>query len=172
MPRAVWSTVLRKTDGDADMSPFLVYFQHGVMSGEEQAEINRKVKRFPGLWAHLRDERRRLRDGVDNEAGLSELIKSPPTTVFVNWKIMLERIREAAELFETDEGYFGMGPKGCTVQDEVCLLKGCASPLLLRPGPGGRYSVVGPCFVLGLMDGEASTLLQDGHCETQIFELV
>lgn len=173
MPRAVWSTVLCKTHGDADMSPFLVYFQHLTMPGDrEKAELALRVKKFPGLWAHLREERGRVRDGTDKEAGLSELIKSPSATVFINWDIMLERIREATELFETEEGYFGMGPKGCTVQDEVCLLKGCASPLLLRPGPGGRYSVVGPCFVLGLMDGEASTLLRDGHCETQIFELV
>lgn len=173
MPCAVWSTVFCKTDGDADLSPFVVYFQHEAMPGEEDYELALKVKKFPGLCAHLREEERgRLRDGVDNEAGLPQLIKSPPATVFINWKIMLERIREGAELFETDEGYFGMGPKGCTIQDEVCLLKGCASPLLLRPGPGGRYSVVGPCFVLGLMDGEASRLLQDGRCETQIFELV
>lgn len=103
----------------------------------------------------------------------SLFIRDLQLTVFVNWRIMLERIRAAGELFGTEEGYFGMGPKGCTVQDEVCLLKGCASPLLLRPGPGGcYYSVVGPCFVLGLMDGEASTLLQVGRCETQIFELV
>lgn len=32
MPRVLWSTLLCKTDGDADMSPFLVYFHKGVMS--------------------------------------------------------------------------------------------------------------------------------------------
>lgn len=172
MPRALWSTVLCKTDGDADMSPFLVYFRKGVVTGEQSIGQTSNVQRFPGLWECLRQDRQRLQGGFDKETRLSGSMKDPTMTVLFNWGLMLKRIKGAVELFETEGGYLGVGPKGCTIQGEVCLLKGCASPLLLRPEPGECHSVVGPCFVLGLMDGEARTLLQDGRCETQIFELV
>lgn len=172
MPRALWSTVLCKTDGDADMSPFLVYFRKGVFTGEQNVGQTSNVQRFPGLWECLREDRQRLEGGVENETRLPSSMKDPTTTVLFNWGLMLKRIKGAVELFETEGGYLGVGPKGCIVQDEVCLLKGCASPLLLRPEARECHSVVGPCFVLGLMDGEAKTLLQDGRCKRQTFELV
>ncbi|KAK1473548.1 hypothetical protein CABS01_04210 [Colletotrichum abscissum] len=39
--------------------------------------------------------------------------------------------------------------------DQVAVILGCDFPLILRPGDPGRYEVVGPCFVHGLMLGEA-----------------
>ncbi|KAG6362398.1 hypothetical protein INS49_010628 [Diaporthe citri] len=91
-PRALRPTVLCKTNGDADTSPFLVYFRKGAMTGEHNLG-------------------QRLQGGVDNETRLCGSMKDPTMTVLFNWG-------------------------------------------------------------LGLMDGEAKTLLQEGHCETQMFELV
>lgn len=39
--------------------------------------------------------------------------------------------------------------------DEVSVLLGCDFPMVLRPRGSNRYEVVGPCFVHGLMLGEA-----------------
>ncbi|PMD21174.1 hypothetical protein NA56DRAFT_556793, partial [Hyaloscypha hepaticicola] len=56
--------------------------------------------------------------------------------------------------FISKSGYMGMGPKGLTVGDLICLVLGCEVPLLLRKN-GDHYLLVGECFVWGLMDGEA-----------------
>ena len=56
--------------------------------------------------------------------------------------------------FTTTEGYIGLAPKGTRPDDQVVVLLGCPKPMLLRPN-GGRYQVVGECYVYGLMQSEA-----------------
>jgi hypothetical protein len=51
----------------------------------------------------------------------------------------------------------GMGPLNIKNGDLICVLLGCDLPLILRKTEG-HYLVIGECFVLGLMDGDA---LQD-----------
>lgn len=75
-------------------------------------------------------------------------------------------------LFTTREGYLGVSAKGLregklvlrklssvtnhrTIDDEVSVILGCDFPMVLRPRGSNRYEVVGPCFVHGLMLGEA-----------------
>lgn len=78
-------------------------------------------------------------------------------------------------LFTTREGYLGVSAKGLREgklsfsdlslvtyhlliskpDDEVSVLLGCDFPMVLRPRGSNRYEVVGPCFVHGLMLGEA-----------------
>jgi hypothetical protein len=41
------------------------------------------------------------------------------------------------------------------LDDEVSVILGCDFPMVLRPSGSNRYEVVGPCFVHGLMLGEA-----------------
>lgn len=41
------------------------------------------------------------------------------------------------------------------IDDLLCVLLGCDSPMLLRPTASGDFLVVGECYVHGLMDGEA-----------------
>jgi len=57
--------------------------------------------------------------------------------------------------FVTEQGYMGFGPKMSMEGDQVCVFPGCSIPLLLRPVAQGQYEIVGECFVLGLMMGEA-----------------
>jgi hypothetical protein len=51
----------------------------------------------------------------------------------------------------------GIGPADVQKNDTVCVLFGCSTPVVLRPmwTGEGDYTVVGPAFVLGMMDGEA-----------------
>jgi hypothetical protein len=70
----------------------------------------------------------------------------------------------------TSSGYMGLAPKWTQVGDQVCVLLGCCIPLVLRYAEG-CYSLVGSCFVLGLMDGE---MLNGSDWETQLrdFDIV
>jgi hypothetical protein len=53
-------------------------------------------------------------------------------------------------------------------RDEVWVLFGCAYPIILRPD-GGRYRVVSPMYVHGLMIGEAVEGLTDLGAEGRTF---
>ena len=55
----------------------------------------------------------------------------------------------------TNEGYIGLAPKATKPGDQICVLLGCAQPLVLRPTSDLQYQVVGECNVHGLMHGEA-----------------
>lgn len=70
----------------------------------------------------------------------------------------------------TSSGYMGLAPKWTQVGDQVCVLPGCCVPVVLHYAEG-CYSLVGECFVLGLMDGE---MLDGSDWEAQLsdFDIV
>jgi hypothetical protein len=57
--------------------------------------------------------------------------------------------------FTTKEGYIGLAPKAAKPNDQVCVIFGCPSSMLLRPRGNVRFQVVGECYVAGLTKGEA-----------------
>ena len=57
--------------------------------------------------------------------------------------------------FTTEAGFIGLAPKAARKGDQVHILLGCQSPTLLRPEDTSTFSVVGECYIHGLMDGEA-----------------
>ncbi|KAK4445279.1 heterokaryon incompatibility protein-domain-containing protein [Podospora aff. communis PSN243] len=59
-------------------------------------------------------------------------------------------------LLVTKRGYIGLAPWNAETGDVVAVLHGGETPFLLRPGgEPGVYSLVGECFVYGIMGGEA-----------------
>lgn len=56
--------------------------------------------------------------------------------------------------FLTGSGYLGMGLESVEVGDEVWVVKGCPTPLVLRR-EGKEFSLVGESYVHGVMNGEA-----------------
>lgn len=76
-----------------------------------------------------------------------------------------------ASAFVTRAGYFASGPKTVRAGDVVCVLFGCDTPVVLRP-VGNQYALVGPCYVEGLMDGEALDLVENGKAVESEFEIV
>ncbi|KAH7310612.1 heterokaryon incompatibility protein-domain-containing protein [Stachybotrys elegans] len=58
-------------------------------------------------------------------------------------------------LFATADGYVGVSAIGVREGDQVAIILGCDFPIVIRPRGSDRYEVVGPCFVHGLMLGEA-----------------
>lgn len=67
------------------------------------------------------------------------------------------------------KGYFGWVPEffhdekywQVTKGDEVAVILGCTIPIILRK-TGRFYRVVGEVYFLGLMDGEAILLVENG----------
>ncbi|KAK5726195.1 hypothetical protein LTR17_012910 [Elasticomyces elasticus] len=68
-------------------------------------------------------------------------------------------------LFTTQKGYLGLGDAP-EADDEIWILEGGRVPFLLRPYPddsdhAGGFSLVGDCYVHGIMDGEATKLSEE-----------
>ena len=57
--------------------------------------------------------------------------------------------------FTTYDGSIGLAPIATQPNDEVCILLGCQSPLVLRPCGDGYYKVVGECYIDGFTNGAA-----------------
>ncbi|RDW77857.1 hypothetical protein BP5796_05709 [Coleophoma crateriformis] len=75
------------------------------------------------------------------------------------------------KVFMTGKGYLGIGPKEMQERDVVAVLDGCRMPVILRR-IGDGYCFMGLCFVLGLMDGEAATMVEEGGAVTEHFEIL
>ena len=54
-----------------------------------------------------------------------------------------------------DGGYLGLFPLGAREGDEVWLVSGASTPLVLRPCEEGLWENVGECYIHGIMHGEA-----------------
>lgn len=57
-------------------------------------------------------------------------------------------------LSETQNGRLGSMPKGTKVGGKICILYGGNLPYVIRPYGEGKYTLVGDCYVNGLMYGE------------------
>ena len=73
-------------------------------------------------------------------------------------------------LFETKDGYFALGPKTMQNGDFICVLFGSKVPFVMRR-VDDYFVLVGECFILGLMDGEAVGWLEEGLVGVQRFEI-
>jgi hypothetical protein len=78
------------------------------------------------------------------------------------------RVLSRYRLFHTSDGYLGLAPPNLLPGDLICAVQNCSFPILLRK-EGSHYVHVGACFVLGLMNGEAEKLIEEGHTSIQEF---
>ena len=73
----------------------------------------------------------------------------------MSWVSSRARLR-MHRIFLTADGYAGIGPPLMEEKDVLCLIYGAITPFLLRPAHDREtYSLVGECYVHGLMNGEA-----------------
>jgi hypothetical protein len=79
---------------------------------------------------------------------------------------------EGRKLVTTKSGYLGLAPSAAAVGDVVAIIYGCNFPVLLRPAGEENYTVVGECYVDGLMDGEAVEALNRGEYENREISLI
>lgn len=61
----------------------------------------------------------------------------------------------------TQDGYMGLVPARATKGDGICVFLGGAVPFVIRKTDNGHYSLVGECYVHGLMDGKALDMVLD-----------
>jgi hypothetical protein len=81
-------------------------------------------------------------------------------------RYMQTEIQETTSIrkfFITKNSYFGMGPRNMQQGDEIHIVAGGNCPLVLRPvnnpqspSTNPRYTLVGDCYLHGIMDGEAA----------------
>jgi hypothetical protein len=73
-------------------------------------------------------------------------------------------------LYTTCDGYLCLGPRYCKARDLLCAILGTRSLHVLRKHEDG-FEYVGPCFVLGFMDGEALRGVEEGKFKIQEFNI-
>ncbi|MDI1490377.1 MAG: hypothetical protein OHK93_001579 [Ramalina farinacea] len=57
--------------------------------------------------------------------------------------------------FTTTDGYIGVAPESTRAGDEICIILGCQTPLVLRSDGRGNREIFGKCYVHGIMEGES-----------------
>ncbi|KAI0911997.1 HET-domain-containing protein [Ustulina deusta] len=57
-------------------------------------------------------------------------------------------------VFTMSNDYIGLSRAPVQPGDEVFIILGCDSPMIVRPRSDGEYEVVGDCYIHGAMDGE------------------
>lgn len=65
-------------------------------------------------------------------------------------------------LMTTSNGYIGIAPKQALPGDCICVLPGCYDPMVLRQ-IDESFEIVGPCYVCGIMQGEAINMATRGE---------
>lgn len=74
-------------------------------------------------------------------------------------------------VFGGRKGYIGTCHQTAREGDIIAVLRGSRVPVILRPA-GSRYTFVAPCFVEGLMDGQAMGWVKDGTAQEQQFDII
>ncbi|RFN46935.1 heterokaryon incompatibility protein-domain-containing protein [Fusarium flagelliforme] len=118
----------------------LVYFWRYLL------DIFNEISTDPTLRDAVTAERERIRDliSAETEKGNDENLFS----------LHLDTAHQRRLFFSKDLAYIGLGPKILQKNDIICFLFGGATPFILRPS-GSNYRLVGECYVLELMTGEA-----------------
>jgi hypothetical protein len=70
--------------------------------------------------------------------------------------------------FLTAKGYMGLAPSGTRIGDRIATLLGIKNPFIVHEVDGG-YRLIGPCYVQGMMEGEA---VLSGHVPFEPITLI
>jgi len=106
-----------------------------------------------------------LRGDDDTSGNLKDAPQTPEGQFYATFTFSrLFRPTTAGSAFAiTESGLMGLVPELTEDVDLVCVLPGFEMPLLVGSVEGdggeGRYQLVGPCYIHGIMDGEI--LLKD-----------
>ncbi|KAL9073037.1 MAG: hypothetical protein Q9157_004894 [Trypethelium eluteriae] len=74
-------------------------------------------------------------------------------------------------LVGTQNGRVGLAVAAVKEGDAIFVLKGCGMPMVLRPTISGRWTLVGECYVHGIMNGEVLEDLERGRARTMNIEI-
>jgi hypothetical protein len=114
--------------------------------------------------------------GFEDDA-MTLMLGGPDEMMRGVWPVTLQAFRDIGRhwrFFETGSGYLGVAPRGTEEGDVLCVLKGCGVPVTLRntsAASGNRFTLVGTCFVVSLMNGEAVKFIQQGKSTPEMLEI-
>lgn len=72
----------------------------------------------------------------------------------------------------TSTGRLGWARPGISEKDRVVVLQGCPMPVILRQVDETHHILMGPCFIVGLMNGEAAEAVKAGHTKAEEFRIL
>jgi hypothetical protein len=144
--------------------------------GDFRDEKNKAVLDSLGSWWDWREANRALSvAGRDLDSFFSRSTTNSCAYSLENFRsahAQWDKISQWHRFMTTRDGRFGWAPywvpypsqpKREVLQgDLICVIMGCSQPLAIRPQQG-YYQLVGPCYVHGIMDGEALDLLKTGE---------
>ncbi len=88
---------------------------------------------------------------------------APPVKPLENDLLVLLSNFENRRLVTIETGHFGFASSTVQPGDPIFVILGCSIPVILRPVDiGGRYEVVGECYVEGYMKGECVAGVESG----------
>ncbi|KAH7129464.1 heterokaryon incompatibility protein-domain-containing protein [Dactylonectria estremocensis] len=134
----------------------LLLTDRDYLAGNPNRRDTRLPKGAAGMPPTTAEEEAEVREGI---------VDAPPP------KTVLEKLGER-RFFVTKAGYFGLGPAYTQAGDIACVLRGALFPTVVRPTTNHRYTMVGECFVHGIMDGEMIDSVNKGRSSRQSFSFV
>jgi hypothetical protein len=80
------------------------------------------------------------------------------------WAFELEALQTPLNrrFITLEGGQIGLGPVVAVENDIVAVLYGCSIPVVLRKSSNGGVTLVGECYIQGLMEGAA---VEEGNSE-------
>jgi hypothetical protein len=158
----------------------------GVLTGNQNLEMKGCVspcqERISDAIAwieneDLLDEQRVLESFIDNQhspVAPSSMVSAPGTLekmlrdptwsseIAAHLRSSISSATVNRKFLRTERGFMGLAPQPAEVGDEVWILLGCDVPMILRKCDD-YYTLVGECFVYGMMEGEQTkNLLASG----------
>ncbi|KAG9311139.1 hypothetical protein JVU11DRAFT_9054 [Chiua virens] len=78
----------------------------------------------------------------------------PPRGSWMHIQDLVSDVCNGRKFIFTTREYFGVGPGAAQMDDRIVVLFGADVPMVVRPREDGRYTLVGECYVHGIMAGQ------------------
>ncbi len=79
------------------------------------------------------------------------------TTEADGWRYAVGLTLSGRSFIAGEEGFMGVGPLGAEIGDSIYIIMGSEVPFILRVRDNGTFTLVGECYIHGIMDGEILT---------------
>ncbi|KAF2759866.1 hypothetical protein EJ05DRAFT_499059 [Pseudovirgaria hyperparasitica] len=144
-PERFWRTLIaNRWDTQDEVQDYYSEAFSSIMSSEHTFEFNNQS----GQALYWRP----------GESTFTSELKRRIAVVLFRRRLILATSNSGPELL-------GLAPEDCEEGDLICILRGCSVPIILRkkdlPDQSDCYEVIGPCYVHGIMQGEAVEMLKD-----------
>lgn len=158
----IFYSVLRSAESQEARSvlPLILYgtFIAGRLDGESLKDSGREAyNQFLDMVRHL-------------PATVSELNRRLRNSAEVKVSVEIMNMCHNRCFFFMSSGHFGLGPHNMQRGDVIAILLGFPWPVALRI-VDRKFRLVGPCFVYGWMEGEATAKWRNAGGQPEIFKI-